>query len=737
MVTIYVEDGSGRVYTGAPPITIGRGNECDLQITDTELSRQHLVIRQEGRDYVAEDQKSANGTFLRGPNHKISRAILCSGDSLILGQTRLRVEIDGEADEGSQRLIRFTIVEPAALARTYTCRRESLTIGRHPSCDVVIPHGTVSRRHAVVIRTPAGFVINDQSSLNAIMVGRPLEKVTASLVYDGDEVRLGDALLRVEIPGALGKAPDATPLDPTLTGLPLDLPRPSEAALQERLLPTPLFRGFSNEDWQLFLSKYRTESQMRVERFGAGQTVCEAGTFDLFFCVVLTGHIDAVDPHAPSQAVISYRRGDFFGLIEAKKALPRAMTLLAAEESLVFYLPRHQIRFLEHNTSARALLAARHKEEAWRVMAAKLDLFRGVPPAVIAELVERSEILFYDKAGLTIVQQGTVGDAFYVVRDGYTQVIQQGEDDTERVLAYLRPGEFFGEEALLQDVPHRASVVTAGKAELVKIDRHDFDELCARQPEVKERLHEAAEENFRKQEKITPQLAEQLEKWGQGYVQADALLVMDLELCVKCDLCVSACENLHGESRLVRRGMQLGKYLVPSACRHCDDPVCMFACPTGAITRRPEGEISIDYDACVGCGACAIACPYDNIKMIETNTFDRAQARKQAALRDQQFFRPFPDRDYSATRGLLQRLGLARRPKLTEGEGESAAEAVHKPPPLYPIKCDLCHGLPFMGCVHACPTGAAVRVDPRTILQQTGAVSVGSRIKKAGSVDKG
>lgn len=734
MVTIYVEDGSGRVYTGAPPLTIGRGNECDLQLTDTEVSRQHLVIHQEGRDYVAEDQKSANGTFLRGPNHKISRAILCSGDSLTVGRTRLRVEIDGEAEEGSERLIRFVIAEPASLARTYTCRRETLTIGRHASCDVVIPHATVSRRHAMVIRTPAGFVINDQSSLNAIMVGRPPEKVTAALVYDGDELRLGDIVLRVEIPGALGRAPDTTPLDPTLTGLPFDLPRPSEAALQERLFPTPLFRGFSDDDWQLFLSKYRTESQMRVERFEAGQTLCEAGTFDLFFCVVLKGHIDAVDPDTPTQAIMSYRRGDFFGLVEAKKALPRAMTLVAVEESLVFYVPRHQIRFLEHNTSARALLAARHKEEAWRAMAATLDLFQGVSPAVIAELVERSEVLFFDKAGLTIVQQGTVGDAFYLVRDGYTQVIQQAEDDTQRVLAYLRPGEFFGEEALLKDRPQRASVVTAGKAELVKIDQQDFSELCARQPEVAERLRKAAEAAAHTQEKITPQLAEQLEKWGQGYVQADALLVMDLELCVKCDLCVSACENLHGESRLIRRGMQLGKYLVPSACRHCDDPVCMFACPTGAITRRLEGEISIDYDLCVGCGACAIACPYDNIKMIETNKFDRAQARKQAVIRDQEFFRPFPERKYSASQGFLQRLGLGRRSKSLN---ESDTEAAHKPPPLYPIKCDLCHGLPFMGCVHACPTGAAIRVDPRTILKETGAVSVGSRIKKAGSADKG
>ena len=110
-------------------------------------------------------------------------------------------------------------------------------------------------------------------------------------------------------------------------------------------------------------------------------------------------------------------------------------------------------------------------------------------------------------------------------------------------------------------------------------------------------------------------------------IQADALLVMDLDLCIKCDQCVKACESLHGKSRLIRNGIQLGKYLVPSACRHCDDPKCMNSCPTGAIKRRPEGEIYFQYDMCIGCGNCAIACPYDNIAMIDTPTFDKAQAR--------------------------------------------------------------------------------------------------------------
>jgi Fe-S-cluster-containing dehydrogenase component len=65
----------------------------------------------------------------------------------------------------------------------------------------------------------------------------------------------------------------------------------------------------------------------------------------------------------------------------------------------------------------------------------------------------------------------------------------------------------------------------------------------------------------------------------------------------------------------------------------------MNSCPTGAIKRRPEGEIYFQYDMCIGCGNCAIACPYDNIAMIDTPIFDKAQARKSHIMNDSNFFR--------------------------------------------------------------------------------------------------
>lgn len=52
-------------------------------------------------------------------------------------------------------------------------------------------------------------------------------------------------------------------------------------------------------------------------------------------------------------------------------------------------------------------------------------------------------------------------------------------------------------------------------------------------------------------------------------------------------------------------------YHVSVACNHCQNPACVEACPTGAMKKDPEtGLVSNDLEVCIGCGACALACPY-------------------------------------------------------------------------------------------------------------------------------
>ena len=97
-------------------------------------------------------------------------------------------------------------------------------------------------------------------------------------------------------------------------------------------------------------------------------------------------------------------------------------------------------------------------------------------------------------------------------------------------------------------------------------------------------------------------------------------MMIDLDRCVRCDDCVTACANAHDNNpRFNRHGLTFGtsssKYMIANACMHCVDPVCMIGCPTGAIHRSEEGVVSINDATCIGCSTCANSCPYDNIRM--------------------------------------------------------------------------------------------------------------------------
>lgn len=53
-------------------------------------------------------------------------------------------------------------------------------------------------------------------------------------------------------------------------------------------------------------------------------------------------------------------------------------------------------------------------------------------------------------------------------------------------------------------------------------------------------------------------------------------------------------------------------YYMSLGCNHCSDPVCVKACPTGAMhKRREDGLVHVAQDLCIGCESCAQACPYD------------------------------------------------------------------------------------------------------------------------------
>lgn len=101
------------------------------------------------------------------------------------------------------------------------------------------------------------------------------------------------------------------------------------------------------------------------------------------------------------------------------------------------------------------------------------------------------------------------------------------------------------------------------------------------------------------------------------------IMVIDLNTCVGCNACMAACaaENetpvWSNKWRTYVHDMELGsgddvrRRFFPRLCNHCDNPPCMSVCPTGATHKLDNGIVLVDDEICMGCGACAMACPYD------------------------------------------------------------------------------------------------------------------------------
>lgn len=111
----------------------------------------------------------------------------------------MAVPIDCHADE-TNRLMRPTLVFPANLDIPPTSADRSIVlIGRHPQCDVVLPLGSVSRRHCVLVESDDELVIRDLGSRHGVWVnGRRVEESSLNV---GDELAIGPVIVRVVDPG--------------------------------------------------------------------------------------------------------------------------------------------------------------------------------------------------------------------------------------------------------------------------------------------------------------------------------------------------------------------------------------------------------------------------------------------------------------------------------------------------------------------------------------------------------
>ena len=416
-----------------------------------------------------------------------------------------------------------------------------------------------------------------------------------------------------------------------------------------------------------------------VHVLNEGDVVFERDDYTNSFYTVLEGGIKTV---ITEDLIISSAVGAFTGEGSLLSGRRRSATVLAGDQCILIETPRRtMLKLIASIESVKRVL-----DETFIVRQIQTKFAPNTDIKELEPIASKAVINSYTP-GQVIMKEGDEGDTFHLIRSGSVTVSNE-VNGKELIRTYLPAGADIGEMALLGDTTRSATIKATVKTETVSIDKEAFEMLLSRSPGLREDLQEKTKKRYQENVKLqgdddSDGLLSFL--MDQGLGEATSALMIDEDLCVGCDLCEQACAATHdGTSRMNRRAGPTHAHIhVPTSCRHCESPHCMKDCPPNAIQRMGGGGEVVIGDNCIGCGNCKQNCPYGVIEM--------AYQTKATS---------------SFWQWMLFGIGLA--PGKGEVLSHGAPNEIKKA-----VKCDLCieqnHG---PACVRACPTGAAMRLNP-------------------------
>ena len=478
----------------------------------------------------------------------------------------------------------------------------------------------------------------------------------------------------------------------------------------------------------------------KLRYLAPGDTSLHEGEYGRDLFLILEGRLalfaEEMEDTTFPLAVLSH--GEHLGEDGMLTGRPYKATARAQTPALVLQVPEQVMqRLMELVPDVQRYFDQVNNARSLKSILKRMSLFQGVSDADLHSLIEQALIRQYDRDEPLFAENDQGGrpsrETLHIILEGFVKVarrtsISAGSHKNEEVIiAYRQGGDYFAGGLDLLGDGRAVSVKAINRVRVAEVPRQVMLALFQHYPEVNfrfaSRLREYVETNVSTQgyaltgspltafssTNVLPDDAVQdglHSLVSDGVVEGTEVLVIDLDKCIHCSECEEACERRHGQSRMNRKGMVVGNISIATACRQCQDPVCML-CSRAGIARQPDGEVYIT-ESCIGCGICAERCPYGAISIV--NLEKDEQISRSTWQRFSNFF--------------SDRLGMrdtVASPFVTPGPLDTFQhrDALDEMRKKVAIKCDLCAGYKDQACVEACPTGAAVRIQPTKFFGST------------------
>ncbi|CAK85233.1 unnamed protein product (macronuclear) [Paramecium tetraurelia] len=165
-----------------------------------------------------------------------------------------------------------------------------------------------------------------------------------------------------------------------------------------------------------------------------------------------------------------YYPGESFGELALLYNAPRAASIQSKTNSVLFALDRQTFNHIVKD-------AAMRKREKYVNVLKQIELLSMMDPYERSHVADAIKSASFQK-GEYVIKEGEQGDIFYMIEEGNliaTKTLVQGQDSV-KVFQY-KEGDYFGELALLKDIPRQANVIAETEVKLIYLDRHSFKRM--------------------------------------------------------------------------------------------------------------------------------------------------------------------------------------------------------------------------------------------------------------------